>query len=80
MRVRVEVRLKPGVLDPAAETIQRSLERSGYQGVRSLVQARVFELDLERARAEEALADAREMADKLLANPVIESYRVDLVE
>lgn len=80
MKVRVEVRLKPGVLDPAAETIHRSLDRLGFEDVRSVVQARVFELDVAKTRPEDVLADARAMADRLLANPVVESYRVDLVE
>ena len=80
MRVRVEVRLKAGVLDPAAETIQRSLAHLGFAEVRDVTQTRVFDLDLDRTRAEDALADARAMAEKLLANPVIETWRVELVE
>jgi phosphoribosylformylglycinamidine synthase subunit PurS len=78
VRVRVEVRLKPGVLDPAAATIQRSLVQLGFGDVRDVAQSRVFELEIEQARPEDALAIARAMADKLLANPVIETYRVDL--
>jgi phosphoribosylformylglycinamidine synthase len=78
--VRVEVRLKAGVLDPAAETIHRSLEHLGFDHLREVAQTRVFDLDLDRTRAEDALADARAMAEKLLANPVIETWRVELVE
>ena len=80
MKVRVEVRLREGVLDPAAATIHRSLEQLGFADVEALSQRRVFELDIAKAKPEDALADARAMADKLLANPVIETYRVDLVE
>ncbi len=80
MKVRVEVRLKPGVLDPAAATILRSLHRLGFDDVQDLVQVRAFEVDIAKVRPEDALADARAMADQLLANPVIETYRLDLVE
>jgi phosphoribosylformylglycinamidine synthase len=80
MRVRVEVRLKPGVLDPAAETIHRSLEHLGFADIRAVTQTRVFDLDIDTARGEDALAEGRAMAEKLLANPVIETWRVELVE
>jgi len=80
MRVRVEVRLKPGVLDPAAETIHRSLGQLGFADLRAVAQTRVFDLDIDKPRAEEALADARAMAERLLANPVIETWRCELVE
>jgi len=80
VRVRVEVRLKPGVLDPAAETIQRSLTQLGFTDLRDFSQTRVFDLELDKTRAEDALADARAMAERLLANPVIETWRVELVE
>ena len=80
MRVRVEVRLKPGVLDPAAATIHRSLEHLGFDRVRAVTQTRVFDLDLDSPRGEDALAEARAMAEKLLANPVIETWRVELAE
>ena len=80
MRVRVEVRLKPGVLDPAAETIHRSLEHLGFDRVRAVAQTRVFDLDLDTPRGEDALAEARAMAKNLLANPVIETWRVELAE
>jgi phosphoribosylformylglycinamidine synthase len=80
MKVRITVSLRPGVLDPAAATIQRSLGQLGFAGVTSLVQRRVFELEIARDDRDAVLAEANAMADRLLANPVIETFTVDLVE
>ena len=75
----VTVRLKRGVLDPEAETTKRSLERLGFEleGLRS---ADRFEIDLEAADAEAATARADEMAERLLANPTIHDYDVEVDE
>ena len=80
MKVRVTVSLRPGVLDPEAETIHRSLGQLGFAGVTALVKRRVFELDVDATDGDAARAQASAMADKLLANPVIETFTVDLVE
>ena len=76
MRARVFVTLKPSVFDPQGRTIADALHSLGYGGVEDVRQGKYFELDLattERRRRRRALA--AEVADKLLANPVIESYR-----
>ncbi len=80
MKVKVTVSLRPGVLDPEAETIHRSLGQLGFAGVTSVVQRRVFELDVDAADADAVRAQATAMADRLLANPVIETFTVDLAE
>lgn len=80
VKVSVEVGLKPGVLDPEAVTIERSLQHLGYDGVSGVRKTRVFTFDLamtDRAAAETAV---KAMCEKLLANPVIESYRFELKE
>ena len=75
----VTVRLKRGVLDPEAETTQRSLERLGFE-LDDLRSADVFELDL-GADSEAAAAErAEEMAERLLANPTIHDYDVAVAE
>ena len=73
----VTVRLKHGVLDPEAETTKRSLERLGFEleGLRS---ADRFEVDLEAESADAAAERADEMAERLLANPTIHDYSVDV--
>ena len=78
MRARVFVTLKPSVFDPQGRTIVDALQSLGYGGVADVRQGKYFELDLattERAQAERLAAD---VADKVLANPVIESYRVEV--
>jgi phosphoribosylformylglycinamidine synthase PurS subunit len=78
MRARVFVTLKPSVFDPQGRTIVDALQSLGYPNVADVRQGKYFELDLattERAQAEQLAA---EVADKVLANPVIESYRIEV--
>lgn len=75
-RVVVEVMLKPEVLDPQGQAIQRALPRLGFEGVREVRQGKRFELDLDGPADDAALARVHEMAGSLLANTVIEDFRV----
>ena len=78
MRARVFVTLKPSVFDPQGKTIADALHSLGYGGVEDVRQGKYFELDLATTEAAQAQALAAEVADKLLANPVIESYRIEV--
>lgn len=78
MRARVFVTLKPSVFDPQGRTIAEALHSLGYAGVHEVRQGKYFELDVDAAEAEAARALASEIADRLLANPVIESYRIEV--
>ena len=78
MRARVFVTLKPSVFDPQGRTIADALHSLGYGAVEDVRQGKYFELDLATGVAAEARALAAEVADKLLANPVIESYRIEV--
>jgi phosphoribosylformylglycinamidine synthase PurS subunit len=78
VRARVFVMLKPSVFDPQGRTIAEALHSLGYGGVNDVRQGKYFELDLQAGSAEEAKSLAAEVADKLLANPVIESYRIEV--
>lgn len=78
MRARVFVTLKKSVFDPQGQTIADALHSMGYSGIEDVRQGKYFELDLAAADAAQAKALATEVADKLLANPVIESYRVEV--
>ncbi|GGN92531.1 MULTISPECIES: phosphoribosylformylglycinamidine synthase subunit PurS [Haloarcula] len=75
----VTVRLKRGVLDPEAETTQRQLERLGFE-LSDLRSADRFEIDLDAESAEDAAERAEEMAERLLANPTIHDYDVEVAE
>ncbi len=80
MLARVFVTLKPSVFDPQGRTIADALQSLGYQSVQDVRQGKYFELDLGSTSGEEARRLASEVADKLLANPVIESYRVEVAD
>jgi phosphoribosylformylglycinamidine synthase PurS subunit len=80
MKARVFVTLKPSVFDPQGHTIAEALQSLGYSGVADVRQGKFFELDLGPASPAEAERLANEVADRVLANPVIESYRVELNE
>ena len=78
MKARVFVTLKKSVFDPQGKTIQDALHSLGYNGVGDVRQGKYFELDLDAPDADAARKLASEVADKVLANPVIESYRVEV--
>jgi phosphoribosylformylglycinamidine synthase subunit PurS len=79
MKARVTVMLKSGVLDPQGEAVRHALGSLGFQGVQGVRQGKVIELDLTETDRAKAEADVKAMCDKLLANTVIESYRVELL-
>jgi phosphoribosylformylglycinamidine synthase len=78
VRARVFVTLKPSVFDPQGRTIAEALHSMGYASIGDVRQGKYFELDVDAASADQARAVAAEVADRLLANPVIESYRVEI--
>jgi phosphoribosylformylglycinamidine synthase subunit PurS len=79
MKAIVTVMLKPGVLDPQGRAIGHALETLGFAGVGEVRAGKVIELDLTETDAAKAKAAAESMAARLLANTVIESYRVEVV-
>jgi phosphoribosylformylglycinamidine synthase len=78
MRARVFVTLKPSVFDPQGTTVGEALHTLGYRSVTDVRQGKYFELELRVANDGEAKTLAAELADKVLANPVIESFRIEL--
>jgi phosphoribosylformylglycinamidine synthase PurS subunit len=76
MRATVTVMLKDGVLDPQGEAVRHALGTLGFSGVQKVRQGKVIELDLAATDRAAAEAEVRAMCDKLLANAVIESYRI----
>jgi phosphoribosylformylglycinamidine synthase len=71
-RVVVDVMLKPEILDPQGQAVAGALHRLGYAGVTGVRQGKRFELEVDGEASEEVLAQIREAAGTLLANPVIE--------
>lgn len=78
MKAIIHVGLKPGVLDPQGRAISRSLNDLGFEEVTKARQGKVIELDLNGDDPAAAEARVTEMCEKLLANTVIESYRVEI--
>ena len=78
MKARVYVMPKAGVLDPQGKAIGHALEGLGFAGVQDVRAGKVIELDLAETDAARAKAVAEEMARKLLANSVLESFRVEI--
>lgn len=74
MKVRVLVKLKPGVLDPQGRAVHHSLEGLGFEGVNDVRIGRIIELDVEDGTSDAALDS---MCQKLLANMVIEDYAIE---
>ena len=75
MKATVTVMLKNGVLDPQGEAVRHALGSLGFDGVNGVRQGKVIELDLADGATE---ADVTAMCEKLLANTVIESYRIEM--
>ena len=78
MKARVHVMLKEGVLDPQGDAVQHALGSLGFEGVSGVRQGKVIDLELSETDASKAEEAVREMCEKLLANTVIENYRVEI--
>ena len=79
MKARIHVTLKPSVLDPQGKAIHHAVETIGYRGIKDVRQGKYFEVTFDDTlSAEDARAAIERMAKDVLANPVIEDYRVEL--
>lgn len=78
MQARVEVFLKPGVLDVQGKAVENALHGLGWPGVGEVRVGRVIVFDLAEADAGQAKAQVEAMCDRLLANPVIESWTAEV--
>ena len=79
MKARVAIRLRPDVLDPQGKAIGHALETLGFSGVNNVRQGKLIEFDLAAGDAAAAETQVKAMCEKLLANPVIEDYEVEIV-
>jgi phosphoribosylformylglycinamidine synthase PurS subunit len=78
MKARVTVTLKNGVLDPQGKAIEGALKSLGVEGIANVRQGKVFDIELETEDQGQAEASLKAACEKLLANTVIENYRVEL--
>ncbi|WP_300543072.1 phosphoribosylformylglycinamidine synthase subunit PurS [Maricaulis sp.] len=78
MKAKIHVYLKPGVLDPQGAAVAGALHNMGYDEVTDARQGKLIELDLAGEDVDQARARVDEMCRKLLSNPVIESYSIEL--
>ncbi len=78
MKARVTVTLKTDVLDPQGKAIHGALATLGFEGVDSVRQGKLIELELDETDRDEAKRKVEAMCEKLLANTVIENYAIDL--
>jgi len=79
MKARVTVTLKSGVLDPQGKAIEGALKSLGVDGIAGVRQGKVFDLEVEGDDREHAEVALKEAAEKLLANTVVENYRIEIV-
>ena len=81
MKAKVFVTLKPGVLDPQGKAIHHACESLGYTGINDVRQGKFFEISIDdSADPVKAREDVEKIAKEVLANPVIEDYRVEVGE
>jgi len=79
MKARIFVTLKPSVLDPQGKAIHHAVETIGFHGIQDVRQGKYFEVSVNGSlSADEARAEIERMAHDVLANPIIEDYRVEL--
>jgi phosphoribosylformylglycinamidine synthase len=76
LKVRVLIRPKEGILDPQGQAVERALPALGFEGVSNVHVGRLVELEVAGADRAETAARVSEMCERLLANPLIESYEV----
>jgi phosphoribosylformylglycinamidine synthase len=79
MKARVTVTLKTGILDPQGKAIEGALRSLGVEGVASVRQGKVFDIEIKGRDRKKAEAALKQAADKLLANTVIENYDVEML-
>lgn len=78
MKARITITLKSGVLDPQGKAIEGALAGLGFSGAANVRQGKIIELRLEEADEQTARAKVEDMCRKLLANPVMENYSIEL--
>lgn len=80
MKVRIHVFLKPSVFDPQGNTVGDSLKRMGFSQIKEMRMGKVIDVEMETNLPEEAKKQVKKMCEKLLVNPVLESYDLEIIK
>ncbi len=80
MKARITVTLKSGVLDPQGKAINHTLEDLGFDNVEKLRQGKIFDIEINETDKAKAQTQLTQMAEKLLANMVMENYEIELLD
>ena len=78
MKARVHITLKPAVLDPQGKAIAHALSGLGFEGVRDVRQGKYIEIELAPGDPKQAEARVKSMCERLLANPIVENYTIEM--
>jgi phosphoribosylformylglycinamidine synthase PurS subunit len=78
MKARVHITLKPAVLDPQGKAIAHALSGLGFEGVQDVRQGKYIEIELAPGDPKQAEARVRSMCERLLANPIVENYTIEM--
>ena len=78
MKVRLEIRLNPDILDPQGDAINNALQQMNFKSVSSVRQGKLIELDVKASNQEEAHNLVKKMAEELLVNPIMETYIISI--
>ena len=78
MKVRLEIRLNPDILDPQGDAINNALQQMNFKSVSSVRQGKLIELDVKASNQEEAHNLVKKMAEELLVNPIMETYVISM--
>ena len=78
MKVRLEIRLNPDILDPQGDAINNALQQMNFKSVSSVRQGKLIELDVKTSNQEEAHNLVKKMAEELLVNPIMETYIISM--
>ena len=78
MKVRLEIRLNPDILDPQGDAINNALQQMNFKSVSSVRQGKLIELDVKESSQEEAHNLVKKMAEELLVNPIMETYTISM--
>ncbi len=78
MKVRLEIRLNPDILDPQGDAINNALQQMNFKSVSSVRQGKLIELDVKASDQEEAHNLVKKMAEELLVNPIMETYTISM--
>ena len=78
MKVKLEIRLNPDILDPQGDAINNALQQMNFKSVSSVRQGKLIELDVKASNQEEAHNLVKKMAEELLVNPIMETYVISM--